>query len=58
MTKHLYGAEDLLPMWVADMDFKPPAEIIDAIKKRAEHGIFGYTYAPSFSCRGDSELAC
>lgn len=46
MTKQLYGAEDLLPMWVADMDFMPPAGIIDAIKKRAEHGIFGYTYAP------------
>lgn len=34
--------EDLLPMWVADMDFKAPRAVIDAIIKRAEHGIFGY----------------
>ncbi|MCT4565143.1 MAG: pyridoxal phosphate-dependent aminotransferase [Maledivibacter sp.] len=35
--------KDLLPMWVADMDFKCPQAVIDAIKKRAEHGIFGYS---------------
>ncbi|WZL72256.1 pyridoxal phosphate-dependent aminotransferase [Clostridiaceae bacterium 35-E11] len=34
--------EDLLPMWVADMDFRAPERVIDAIIKRAEHGIFGY----------------
>ena len=37
------GRDDLLPLWVADMDFSTPVEITDAIKKRVEHGIFGYT---------------
>lgn len=35
--------DDILPLWVADMDFKCPQEIIDDIKKRADHGIFGYS---------------
>ena len=34
--------ENELPMWVADMDFKTAPEIIDAIQKRTEHGVFGY----------------
>ena len=37
--------EDILPLWVADMDFKAPKEVIDAIIKRVEHGIFGYSEA-------------
>jgi len=36
-----YG-EDVLPLWVADMDFISPRPVIDALIKRAEHGIFGY----------------
>ena len=39
--------KDTLPLWVADMDFRAPQPIIDAIIERAEHGIFGYTYYPS-----------
>ena len=39
-------AENELPMWVADMDFKTAPEITEAIIKRAEHGIFGYTIVP------------
>lgn len=35
--------KDVLPFWVADMDFKSPPEVIDALVKRCEHGIFGYT---------------
>ncbi|WP_029320224.1 MalY/PatB family protein [Butyrivibrio sp. AE3004] len=35
--------DDLLPLWVADMDFKLPDEIIEDIEKRVKHGIFGYT---------------
>jgi cystathionine beta-lyase len=35
--------EDLLPMWVADMDFRCPQSVINSIKERAEHGIFGYS---------------
>ncbi|MCR5576119.1 MAG: pyridoxal phosphate-dependent aminotransferase [Oscillospiraceae bacterium] len=37
------GRDDLLPMWVADMDFRLPDEILNALHKRIEHGIFGYT---------------
>lgn len=40
---------DLLPLWVADMDFPLPDEILSAIKKRVDHGIFGYTMTgPSY----------
>ncbi len=37
--------EDMLPMWVADMDFRCPPEIIDALYRRVEHGVFGYAGA-------------
>jgi cystathionine beta-lyase len=37
------GREQLLPLWVADMDFRCPQPVIDAIKARADHGIFGYS---------------
>ncbi|MCI5822798.1 MAG: pyridoxal phosphate-dependent aminotransferase [Lachnospiraceae bacterium] len=38
--------ENELPMWVADMDFETAPEIINAIEKRAAHGVFGYTDVP------------
>lgn len=38
--------EDIISMWVADMDFKTAPCIIDALKRRVEHGIFGYTFVP------------
>jgi len=41
-----FGKADLLPLWVADMDFRTPDFIVEAIKKRAEHEIFGYTFRP------------
>lgn len=44
--KALFGTEDLLPLWVADMDFRTPDFILDAIKKRLEHPILGYTMQP------------
>ncbi|WP_433744043.1 MalY/PatB family protein [Falsibacillus pallidus] len=44
--KNVFGKEDLLPMWVADMDFRPPSAVIDALKERLEHGMFGYTFVP------------
>ena len=44
MTKTVFGRDDVLPMWVADMDFPPPAEVIDSLKDRLNHGIFGYTF--------------
>lgn len=39
----LFGAKDIIPLWVADMDFKTPDFVVNAIKKRAEHEIYGYT---------------
>lgn len=39
-------AGDILPMWVADMDFRTAPAVTEAIRKRAEHGIFGYTRVP------------
>lgn len=36
-------SEDVLPLWVADMDFSVPNEVIDALVSRMKHGIFGYT---------------
>lgn len=38
--------KDIIPMWVADMDFQVAQPIVDAVKKRVEHGIFGYTLVP------------
>ncbi len=38
--------EDLIPMWVADMDFRAPDAVVNAMIKRARHGIFGYTFPP------------
>ncbi|MGG7466687.1 MULTISPECIES: MalY/PatB family protein [Bacteroidota] len=38
--------EDVLPMWVADMDFRTAQPVIDALAKRVAHGIFGYTKVP------------
>lgn len=40
--KHLYGTNDLLPMWVADMDFQAPQQVIQALMDRIQHGVFGY----------------
>ena len=41
-----YGASDLLPLWVADMDFDTPPFITEALRQRMEHPIFGYTVEP------------
>ncbi|CAM4263680.1 MalY/PatB family protein [Lederbergia lenta] len=41
--ENVFGHSDLLPMWVADMDFRPPEQAMEQMKQRIEHGIFGYT---------------
>ena len=41
-----WGRDDLLPLWVADMDFETPSFITDALKARLEHSLFGYTMEP------------
>lgn len=38
-----FGSNDLIPFWVADMDFKCPDFMIESLVKRAKHGVFGYT---------------
>lgn len=41
--KAMYGREDVTPMWVADMDFRSPDFVMEAIRKRCEHEVLGYT---------------
>ncbi|MBS5063367.1 MAG: pyridoxal phosphate-dependent aminotransferase [Hungatella hathewayi] len=41
-----FGTADVIPLWVADMDFRTAQPIIDACKKKAEEGIWGYTSRP------------
>ncbi|CAM3964740.1 MalY/PatB family protein [Geobacillus stearothermophilus] len=45
-TKRVFGHEDVWPMWVADMDFPAPPEVQEALQRRVEHGVFGYTVIP------------
>ena len=40
--KEVYGRDDILPMWIADMDFKAPDEVLEALKVKLDHGVFGY----------------
>nr|WP_233230973.1 MalY/PatB family protein [Listeria weihenstephanensis] len=42
-VKNLFGTENIIPMWVADMDFRPPTAVHDAFQKLLDHGIFGYS---------------
>lgn len=46
ILKSVFGKEDLQALWVADMDFETPDFIIDALKERMEHPVFGYTIEP------------
>jgi cystathionine beta-lyase len=45
-TREYFGTSDLIPMWVADMDFRTPDFIMEAIRRRTEHGILGYSIRP------------
>jgi cystathionine beta-lyase len=47
LRKTIFGREDVLPMWVADMDFKTPDFIIESIRSRLDHPVLGYTLEPS-----------
>ncbi|NOQ23907.1 MAG: putative C-S lyase [Bacteroidales bacterium] len=44
LRKVIFEKEDVIPMWVADMDFKTPDFIINAIKERLNHEVFGYSF--------------
>jgi cystathionine beta-lyase len=46
LNGHIFGKKDVLPMWVADMDFEVPDFIREAIAQRLAHPVFGYTYRP------------
>lgn len=45
LTDQYFGDNRVLPMWVADMDFRTAQPIIDALTERAQHGLYGYTWA-------------
>ena len=42
-----YEGRDIIPLWVADMDFRSPPAVIDALHERVAHGVFGYTHPPA-----------
>jgi cystathionine beta-lyase len=44
--ERIFGTNDLIPLWVADTDFRTPDFIVEAVKKRAEHEIYGYPIKP------------
>jgi cystathionine beta-lyase len=46
LRKRIFGDEKVIPLWVADMDFRTPDFIVGAIQKRLEHEILGYTVIP------------
>jgi len=46
MREELFGRADVIPMWVADMDFRTPSFIIEALGERLKHEILGYSYRP------------
>ena len=54
LADSLFSGTGLLPLWVADMDFESPPEVIEALSERARHGIYGYTapdpeYSPAIA---------
>ena len=42
-----YAGRDILPLWVADMDFAAPPAVLEALQQRVAHGVFGYGHAPT-----------
>ncbi len=43
LNETIFGKEEVIPMWVADMDFKAPKEVLEALYSIVDHGIFGYS---------------
>lgn len=41
-----YAGQDVIPLWVADMDFRSPPAVLEALQQRVEHGVFGYSRPP------------
>ena len=44
--KQFFGSDDLLPMWVADMDFRSPDFVVEALRRRCDHEVLGYAVPP------------
>ena len=42
--EEFFGTDDILPMWIADMDFRAPECVYESLRQRVEHGIYGYTF--------------
>lgn len=42
LLEERFGRGDILPYWVADMDFQSPPEVLDALRRKLDHGVFGY----------------
>ncbi|HMK34911.1 MAG TPA: PatB family C-S lyase [Desulfomonilaceae bacterium] len=42
----MYEQRGILPFWLADMDFRSPPPVVDALRRRVDHGVFGYTHVP------------
>jgi cystathionine beta-lyase len=42
-NQRIFGRQDILPLWVADMDFRAPEAVVEALVNRAQHGIYGYS---------------
>ena len=49
-TEKYFPEKDILPMWVADMDFRSPGPVIEAMRKAVDHGLFGYAGVPESYC--------
>jgi cysteine-S-conjugate beta-lyase len=47
LREEIFGRKEIIPMWVADMDFKTPGFITAALRERLDHEIFGYSYRPA-----------
>ncbi len=45
-TAQMFGSDGVLPMWVADMDLPAPRPVLEAMRERLDHPLFGYTYPP------------
>ena len=43
---HSGDPDDMIQLWVADMDFSTAPAVISALRRRVDHGVFGYTYVP------------
>jgi len=46
LREQIFGKADVIPLWVADMDFAAPPAVTEAVKRRAEHPVYGYTVRP------------